>query len=266
MRSKSLVSALTALAIAAAMALQASALAQAPVEQAPPLPETKIPAAVKAAVAAPDRPAADRELDAGRKPEQIMAFFKIEPGMKVAELFAGGGYTTELLSRIVGPSGQVYSQNAAFPPRFKKIETTWRERLKKPALANVVAVSKPFDADDLLPVRPGSLDAVLINLNYHDLVWMGVDRDKLNAAVFRALKPGGFYGIVDHSAQAGSGVRDVKTLHRIDEDFLTREVEKAGFNLAASSSALRHPEDDRTWNVFVHRGATDRFMLKFVKP
>jgi predicted methyltransferase len=266
MRTSTFVSALmTALAIATVIALGASVCAQPP-EQMAPLPESKIPAAIKAAIAAPDRPAADRELDAGRRPEQMMAFFDVEPGMKVADLSAGGGYTTELLSRIVGPSGKVYSQNGDFPPKFKEIEAAWRERLKKPAMANVVAVSKPFDADNLSPVKPGSLDAVLINLNYHDLVWIGVDRDKLNAAVFRALKPGGVYGIVDHSAQAGSGVRDVNTLHRIDQDFLTREVEKAGFKLAASSSALRHPEDDRTWFVFAHRGATDRFMLKFVKP
>jgi predicted methyltransferase len=83
--------------------------------------------------------------------------------------------------------------------------------------------------------------------------------------VFKALKPGGFYDIVDHSAKDGSGVTDV-SLHRIDEKFLSDEIEKAGFKLAAASSALRHPEDDRTWQVFKQRGETDRFMLKFVKP
>ena len=90
-------------------------------------------------------------------------------------------------------------------------------------------------------------------------------RDNVNAAVFKALKPGGIYGIVDHSAQAGTGDTQTTTLHRIDEDFLIKDVEKAGFKLSGASSALRHPEDDRTWLVFKHRGQTDRFMLKFTK-
>jgi predicted methyltransferase len=87
----------------------------------------------------------------------------------------------------------------------------------------------------------------------------------VNAAVFKALKPGGFYGIVDHSAAAGTGDTETTKLHRIDEDFLIKDVEKAGFTLSGASSALRHPEDDRTWLVFKHRGQTDRFMLKFTK-
>ncbi|MFZ0887767.1 MAG: hypothetical protein WA005_04885 [Candidatus Binataceae bacterium] len=230
------------------------------------IPPAQIPAAITAAIDAPDRPAADKQLDAGRRPDQIMAFFGIAPGMKVFDLFAGGGYTTELLSRIVGPSGKVYSQNGDFPPKFKKIEDAWKNRLRQPALANVVAVSKPFNSDDPLPVPPGSLDAVITHLNYHALVARGVDRGKLNRQIFAALKPGGVYAIVDHSAQVGSGVRDAGTLHRIDENFAIKEVEQAGFKLAATSGALRHPEDDRTWFVSEHRGATDRFMLKFVKP
>jgi predicted methyltransferase len=104
-----------------------------------------------------------------------------------------------------------------------------------------------------------------MNLNSHDLVWMNVDREKMNANIFRALKPGGIYAIVDHSAQAGSGIRDVKTLHRIDQRVVEDEVTKSGFSLAETSSALGHPEDDRTWMVFQRRGETDRFMLKFMK-
>lgn len=236
------------------------------VKENPPIPTDQIPDAIKNAVNSPDRPAADKELDPGRKPEQMLAFFAIKPEMKVADLWAGGGYTTEILARTVGPGGTVYSQNPEFPEKYKKIGEAWDARLKNPALKNVVAVKKPFTAEDLLPVAPGSLDAVLINMNYHDLVWTGADRGKLNAAVFKALKPGGVYGIVDHSAKPGTGAQDVQTLHRIDEQFLISEVEKAGFKLEAVSRALRHPDDDRTWQVFKKRGQTDRFMLKFVKP
>jgi predicted methyltransferase len=233
--------------------------------EAAPIPSAQIPEDITAAINSPERPAADKALDAGRKPDQILAFYGIKPGMKVADIFAGGGYMTELFARIVGPKGAVYSQNAPFPAQFKKVGDQWNERLKEPALKNVVKVSKPFDAPDLLPVPPDSLDAVIIHLNYHDLVGFKFNRDNVNAAVFKALKPGGIYGIVDHSAPAGTGAADTATIHRIDEDFLIKDVEKAGFKLYGASSALRHPEDDRTWLVFKHRGETDRFMLKFVK-
>ena len=243
---------------------QQSTAAPATVQEAPPIPADQIPKAIKDAVAA-DRPADDKKLDAGRQPDQMLAFFGIAPGMQVADLFAGGGYTTELISRVVGPTGKVYSQNGPFPDRFKKIGDAWDARLKNPALGNVVQVRKPFGAPDMLPVPPNSLDAVVMNMNYHDMVLFKIDRDKVNAVVFKALKPGGFFDIVDHSAKDGSGIANV-SLHRIDEKFLIDEIEKAGFKLAAASSALRHPDDDRTWNVFKKRGETDRFMLKFVKP
>src|SRR5579863_6746116 len=238
---------------------------EAAVTESAPVPATQIPQSITDAINSPDRPAADKALDAGRRPDQIMAFYGIQPGMKVADVFAGGGYMTELYSRIVGSTGTVYSQNGPFGEKFKKIGDVWNARLKEPALKNVVAINKPFDAPDLLPVAPGSLDAVIIHLNYHDMVGFKLNRENVNAAVFKALKPGGIYGIVDHSAKAGTGDTETTTLHRIDEDFLIKDVEKAGFTLTGASAALRHPEDDRSWNVFKHRGETDRFMLKFVK-
>ena len=244
--------------------------ALAAVPESAPIPPDQIPQHIREAVNAADRPAVDKSLDAGRKPEQMLAFFGIKPGMKVADLFAGSGYTTELLSRAVGPTGMVYSQNPPFPPEFQQIGQAWTERLKNPVLKNVIPVNKSFEADDLLPVPPGSLDTVVMNLNYHDLVLRGIDRDKVNAAVYKALKAGGVYAIVDHSAKDGSGAKDIE-LHRIDENFLITEVQKAGFTLAARSSALRHPEDDRTWvasprGAGERRGTTDRFMLTFRKP
>jgi predicted methyltransferase len=187
--------------------------------------------------------------------------------MHVADLWAGGGYTTELLARTVGPSGKVYSQNGPFPPAFKKGEEAWKARLKEPGLSNVVELQKPFDhPDDVLPVPPESLDAVIIDMNYHDMVGRGYDRAKINAAVFKALKPGGVYGVVDNSAAPGSGARDANTLHRIDEAFETNEIKQADFKLVAVSAVLRNPKDDRTWFVMKHRGEQDRFVLKFIKP
>ena len=249
---------------------QQNPAALAAVQESAPIPPAQIPQNIHDAVNAADRPAADKSLDAGRKPDQMLAFFGIQPGMKVADLFAAGGYTTELLSRAVGPTGTVYSQNPTFPPEAQQIGQAWTERLKNPVLKNVIAVNKSFAADDLLPVPPGSLDAVIMNMNYHDLVLRGIDRDTVNAAVYKALRSGGAYAIVDHSAKDGSGAKDIE-LHRIDENFLIEEVQKSGFKLAAGSSALRHPEDDRTWVASPRvagerRGTTDRFMLKFGKP
>jgi predicted methyltransferase len=236
--------------------------------ESPALPENQIPAPIREAVASPERPDADRQLDAGRQPEQMLAFFGIAPGQKVADMYAGGGYTTELLARVVGPTGLAYSQIPVFPPELKQIGEAWAKRVSR--LPNVFPIQKSLTDPKFLPAPDDSLDAVLINMNYHDLVLQKLDRDKFNAEVFRALRRGGVYGIVDHSAKPGSGDAALE-LHRIDQDFVTKEVEKAGFKLGAASSALRHPDDDRTWStsprvVGEKRGTSDRFMLRFVKP
>ena len=230
-------------------------------------PASPIPKEITAAVNSPDRPATDRKLDESRHPAEILAFFGIKPGMKVADIWAGGGYTTELLARTVGPTGKVYSQNGPFPPAFKKGEEAWKARLKEPGMDNVVEVQRPFDhPDDILPVPAESLDAVIVNMNYHDMVGRGYDTGRINAAIYKALKPGGVYGVIDNSAAPGSGARDANTLHRIDEAFETNQIKQAGFKLVATSDVLRNPKDDRTWFVMKHRGEQDRFVLKFVKP
>ncbi len=227
-----------------------------------------VPASVRAVVDAPDRTAADRALDAGRHPAEMLAFFGIGPGMRVAELGAGGGYTSELLARTVGPTGVVYSQNSDFIlKRFA--EQPWSARLATPPMHNVVRVDRNFD--DPLPPEARNLDAVLIVLFYHDTVWQGTDRAKMNRAVYDALRPGGVYGIIDHSARPGSGTADVQTMHRIDEPVVVQEVTAAGFQFVGDATFLRNPADTRDWNdsptaAAERRGTSDRFVLKFVKP
>ncbi len=242
-----------------------SSAAASSVEREGAIPQSKIPKYIVEALNSPDRPTADRKLDLSRRPEQLIAFFGIAPGMKVADLWAAGGYTTELLARTVGPNGRVYSQNMEFPPRFKKAEEAWKERIKEPGMSNVVEITKPFDSPDLLPVPPGSLDAVIIDMNYHDMVGLGFNRDNVNRAVLAALKPGGIYGLVDNSAKPGTGASDASTLHRIDENFEVSEIEKAGFRLIASSDVLRNPHDPRTQPSSKMNHMQDRFVVKFVK-
>jgi predicted methyltransferase len=198
----------------------------------------------------------------------LLRFLDLKPGMRVAELGAGGGYTTELLARAVGPTGVVYAQNSRFIlERFAA--KPWAERLVKPVMQNVVRVDRDFD--DPLPPEAHGLDRVVIVLFYHDTVWMDVDRVSMNEAVFRALKPGGLYIVIDHSARPGSGYNDVRTLHRIEESMLRSEIEDVGFTLARESDFLRNAADSRDWNdsptaAGERRGMSDRFALAFIKP
>lgn len=225
-------------------------------------------AAIEAAVASPERPAEDRALDAGRHPVEVLSFFGIAPGQRVAELFAGGGNTAELVARIVGPTGTVYVQNNAFVlDRFARAPL--EARLARLAMPNVVRVDR--ELDDPLPEDARDLDAVLFVLAYHDTVWMETDRAAMNAAIFRALRPGGVYGIVDHSAAPGRGVEDAQTLHRIEQSVVVEEITAAGFVLDGESDVLRNPDDARDWNASPsaageQRGTSDRFVLRFVRP
>ena len=228
----------------------------------------EVTAAVAQALAAPDRAEADRALDAGRKPEQWLSFFGIAPGQHVAEIAAGGGYTTELLARIVGPSGSVIGENPSiFLQRFA--EKPWSERLAKPVMKNVVR----SDGEPAAPFPAGTtgLDAVLSVLVYHDTVWQGVDRAAMNRAVFTALRPGGVYGIIDHSGRPGTGATETESLHRIEESVLRAEVTQAGFVLDGEATFLRNPADTRDWSASPRvagekRGTSDRFVLRFKKP
>jgi predicted methyltransferase len=239
-----------------------------PPEPPPYTPSADVPQPIRDAVTAADRDDKDRALDAGRKPAEVLAFFGIAPGQKVEELFAALGYTTELIARVVGDTGKVYAQNTKeILDRFARGPLT--ERLAKPVNKNVVAVEQPGDKP--FPPDAKNLDAVICILNYHDFVWLKVDRTKLNKAVFAALKPGGVYGIVDHSAKQGTGLNDVQTLHRIDEDAVKKEILAAGFKLDGESDVLRNAEDPRDWNASPgqakeKRGTSDRFVLRFVKP
>jgi predicted methyltransferase len=223
------------------------------------------PPSYAAVVAAPDREAADKADDPSRKPVEMLTFFDVKPAQRVADLGAGAGYTAELLARVVGPSGVVYAVN---PPlvieRF--VAKPWGERMRKPVMRNVVRLDQ--NLDDPLPAEARNLDLVTLVLFYHDLYWMKTNRKKMNAAILKALRPGGTYVVIDHSAAAGHGAKDVESLHRVEESLVRKEILAAGFKAAGSSDFLRNPADKRDWSVFdkARRGTSDRFALKFVKP
>lgn len=221
-----------------------------------------------AVVAAADRSPEDRALDAGRKPAELLAFLGIQPGWRVADLGAGRGYTTELLRRAAGSEGVVYGQNSrALLEKF--LEKPWSARLAKPVMKGVVRLDRDFD--DPFPDDLRSLDAVTMVLFYHDTVWLGVNREAMNKAVFAALKPGGVFLIVDHSARPGDGANVTDTFHRIEEDVVKTEVQAAGFALDGEADFLRNSDDTRDWNdspsaAGDRRGTSDRFVLRFRKP
>ena len=218
-----------------------------------------------ALVAAPDRSEADRLTDQRRKPDQLIAFTGARPGMKVLDMGAGGGYSTELLARAVAPGGTVYAQN---PPvlfeLFPRIRGTYEKRAQGAAMKNAVHVERP--SEDPLPPGVGGLDLITIFFFYHDTVHLGVDRPRMNRRLFEALKPGGLLVLADHSARAGDGITVTKTLHRIEESVVRRELEAAGFRLVAEAGFLRNPGDPRDASVFKPKVPNDEFVLKFKKP
>ena len=210
------------------------------------------------------RPAADRDRDAGRMPAEVLAFFDIGPGDKVADLLCGGGYYTRILVPVVGEEGEVYAGNNPFFQRFGEEALT--ALIAEPGFERVHRIDGPVD-EVALPTD-GSLDAVIIVLAYHDLWLTDEDRGELNRRVFAALKPGGVYGIIDHHAADGAGTDVIQSLHRIEEPVITAEISAAGFSLAARADFLGNPNDDRSLRIFDPsiRGSTDRFVLRFEKP
>jgi predicted methyltransferase len=262
----------------------------------PPLSSTQI----IQILSSPDRTTPDRTNDLRRKPEQMLVFIGIRPGIVALDLSAAGGYTTELLARSIGPTGKVYGQsrprnpdpaptNPAVPegnshpnlapgttpaasptaPRPSPVALADREaRLREAgiAAAPIVALSRPFEDPVPSDLASEQFDLVTLMFNYHDLGHLGVDRARMNQAVFRALKPGALYVIADHAGRPGTGISESGTLHRIEETFLRQEVEAAGFRLAEEGKFLRNPNDPRDKNTPDPPQPKDEFVLKFVRP
>ena len=226
-------------------------------QTATPVPDSLTRERIAEILAAPDRSAADRTNDQRRKPELVLAFIGPRAGMTALDVSAGGGYTTELIARAVGPSGQVYGQS----PR-----DVARVVARAKNVPNITGVVRPFEDPAPPQVAAGGLDLVTLMFNYHDFGHLKVDRAKINRAVFDALKPGGLYVIADHSGRPGTGISESGTLHRIEEAFLRAEVEAAGFRLIDEGNFMRNPADPRDKETPNPPMPKDEFYLKFVKP
>jgi predicted methyltransferase len=226
------------------------------------------PGYIAAAVADSNRPDADKARDANRKPAQTLEALGVKPGEQVAEILPGGGYFTRIFSKAVGAQGHVYALVPQRPPNAPADMPDLAGAVKAIAAnanyANVSVIVAPLTQ----LVTPAQVDLVFTAQNYHDLHNFPVDVVALNRTILDSLKPGGLYVVLDHSAPAGSGLQDTKTLHRIDAEVVKKEVTAAGFEFVGSSDVLANAADPRTANVFDPsiRGKTDQFILKFRKP
>ena len=218
----------------------------------------------------PTRSEADRARDAGRRPAAVLEFFGIAPGMQVLDLYSGGGYYSELLARVVGATGGVTAHNNAAYLGFAGTEI--EARYADNRLPNVSSLTAE---NNELQLHANRFDAITMILTYHDIYyvdpdngWPAIDGPGLLAELYRALKPGGIVGLVDHSAPAGAPAETGGTTHRIDEAIVIEEMQAAGFTLEARSDLLRNPQDDleKSMSDPAVRGKTDRFVLRFRKP
>ena len=217
----------------------------------------------EAIVASEDRSEGDRKADQRRQPAKLLAFTGVRGGMKVLDMEANAGYSTELLARAVGPTGAVYAQDtAAIIERF--VKDKFDIRAQKPVMKNVVHVIRDFG--DPIPPDVSAFDLITFFFAYHDVTYMEVDRATMNRKMFEALKPGGLLVIADHSARPGDGTSVGKTLHRIEESTVRQEIEAAGFKFVAAADFLRNPEDPRDTAVFRPAIPVDEFVLKYQKP
>jgi len=227
------------------------------------------PVAVESAISDPRRPDDQVKLDVTRKPALSVVFSEAKAGDRIADVMSGNGYFTRILSDVVGPSGHVY----AYIPTEQIAHCSPREIAGTQAIVrdssyrNVTLLTGSLTDFRL----PKDLDLVWMSQSYHDLhdSFLGpANVAVLNRAIFDALKPGGVFLVIDHVAEAGSGLRDTETLHRIDPVRMQSEIEAAGFVFESESTALRNADDDHKLAIFDPsiRGNTDQVLFRFRRP
>ena len=227
------------------------------------------PAIYASALANPARSDADRARDAGRKPAEVLKFFGITPGMKVFDMFSGGGYYAEILTHVVGDTGLVVAHTNETSLGYVSDEFNARYGDDRLPIVEILMAE-----NNELELEVEQFDAIILVLGYHDLYWVApqqgwpkINVTQLLAELHGSLKPGGILGIIDHYADTGAPRETGGTLHRIGPSIVITELEAVGFELEAKSDLLRNMQDDHSKGVFdpTIRGRTDRFMLRFRK-
>jgi predicted methyltransferase len=235
-----------------------------------PGPIADTAARVAAALANPARIEADRERDLRDHPQEVLSITGWGEGDRIADIFGGGGYYSEIIASMVAPTGSVRLINN---PPYDGFSKKGREpRLANNRLPNVsYEVLPPSD----MQLGTASLDGALIVMSYHDLYvvdpkdnWPEIDAGQFIDQIVAALKPGATLLIVDHQARPGSGKEDTQALHRIEASYAEADFRAHGLQLVRTLDLLRNPDDDHSKNVFdpAIRGKTDRFVQLYRKP
>ncbi|WP_154223773.1 class I SAM-dependent methyltransferase [Marinicella rhabdoformis] len=235
--------------------------------------DTKVNAAaqsdVTVAMNAEGRTDADKARDARSRPDVTLQMLGVKAGDHVFDVFAGGGYYSELLARIVGAEGKVYLHNNGAYRAF--VGEALKKRMDNNKFTQMIQHDR--EVDDL-GMKAGSLDAAMIIMSFHDLFfddsengWPQIDRDAFMGQIHKGLKTGGRFMIVDHNAKAGTKDTVAKSLHRIEKAYAIEVIESYGFELKGESNVLGNADDDHSKSVFDKdmRGKTDRFVLVFTK-
>jgi len=227
-------------------------------------------AVIAESLAQPARLQSDREKDSLRKPDAVLAFFEIRPGMRVLDLFSGGGYYTEILSSVVGPGGSVVAHNNS--AYLDYVAEELNQRFGDDHLKNVERLTAETYELDL---AAQSFDAAFAILTWHDFYvvdaasgWPAIDVPALTAKLCEALKPGAVLGVIDHVAKQGADPHEsAEKLHRIDPDRIKADLEATCFVYEGELNALRNSADDHDLPMSDPsvRGKTDQVIFRFRK-
>jgi predicted methyltransferase len=245
-------------------------------------------AALESAAAGSHRSEQNRARDEWRHPVETLEFFGLRPDMTVVELYpGGGGWYTEILAPFLHDRGTYYA--ASYDPEstsdyYRRNSKSYTDKLAaNPAVyGNVkLTVLAPPDKVDVAPA--GSADVVLTFRNIHN--WMNSGQvESVFAAAYRALKPGGVFGVTEHRGKPGSEQDPKAESGYVNEDYVITLAKNAGFELAARSEINANPADTKdhpegVWSLppglrggevdrdkYLKIGESDRMTLKFVKP
>jgi predicted methyltransferase len=219
---------------------------------------------IEKSIASPARTAADRERDQRDKPAEVLAFAGVKPGMVIADIFSAGGYYTELLAGVVGPTGKVIAINNNSYAAYSKDDR--KARFTEGRLGNV---EPRLVEASYMNIAPKSVDLVVIVMAYHDAFWIDekegwpeINTDGFLESIHRMLKPGGKLLIVDHNAAAGTGREAAGSLHRLNEQWARNTITTHGFVFEKAYDGLRNPKDQLDKMVYdpAVKGKTDRYV------
>lgn len=245
--------------------------------------------ALQQAIASPARTPAYRARDVYRHPEQTLRFFGLRPELTVVEIWPSSGWYTEILAPYLKDHGKYYAAGAAVDlpnasAEAKKDAATFRQKLDAdPGRYGAVTVTsfRPPLRTEICP--PGSADLVLTFRNVHNWISGGYEQEAFNT-FYKALKPGGVLGVVEHRAKPGTSLEQTKKSGYVTEDYVKTLAAKAGFRFVAESLVNDNPKDSKdypegVWTLpptltlgdqdqakYLAIGESDRMTLKFVKP